>query len=187
MDAQVLRIGVDIEIISCLIAGSSLIISAGIADIIKHQPANVKHQKTDNFSLVGVYDDFCLVANEQIHQAKSLLKPSEKTSFIEKIIKGYYGLVAIFLPIVLTYITYVAIRFHFAFLAGVTWASLCGFMLLAITATRNLNLSRKLRLILINPVIFIPFVALTIYWAIKIASPFMKTTAIFFMQAKVMP
>ncbi|HEU5004859.1 MAG TPA: hypothetical protein VFT49_02105 [Candidatus Saccharimonadales bacterium] len=185
---DILRIGLDVEIISCLAAASGLVIATSAADVLgQHSTAPAAQQKFDGLSLTGVYKDYKTVAVQQSLQARSLLPNTKKNLILEKIILNYYAVVAVFLPITLTYITYIAIRFHFAFLAGVIWASLCGFMLLAITAAHNLSLVQKIRMILITPVIYIPFLVITIYWAVKLATVFLRAAANFFMKVKVIP
>lgn len=178
MDGQLVRVLIDIELISCLAVASGVLVGASLYDLKKIRHGNKKLGKLggrrvklatwprSTYSLRGCKRELELVITQQAEKTTALLP--RRLVIIEKFIKIYYKLLIIGLPLMLAYISYAAIRFRFTFLMVVAWASLFGFMALATMTSEKLSSGRKLRLIALEPVAYWPFMLLSLVWALKI-------------------
>lgn len=166
MDGQAIRILIDVELVSCLAAASGILVAASFYDLkaARHQRSKIK-PRTASYSLLASARELELAASEQAKKAGALLPVP-----VAVIIKTYLKIIIIALPITLVYISYAAIRFRFNFLTILTWASLFGFLVLAILASEKLSTARKLRLIILAPAIYWPFIIFSFWWALKIIS-----------------
>lgn len=168
---QAIRILIDVELISCIVAASGVLVVASLYDLkaARRQRSKVKPRAT-SYSLLASARELELAASEQAKKADALLPTP-----VAVIIKTYLKIIIVALPITLVYISYVAIRFRFNFLTILTWASLFGFLVLAVLASEKLSATRKLRLIMLAPAIYWPFIIFSFWWALKIIANATRT------------
>lgn len=160
---QAIRILIDIELISCLAAASGILTGASLYDLKAVRHKRSKSSRSANYSLLASASELKLAASEQVKKAGALL-PRRAVG----ILRIYLKIMIVALPITLAYISYTAIRFRFSFLTILTWASLFGFLVLAVLASEKLSATRKLRLIMLAPAIYWPFIIFSFWWALKI-------------------
>lgn len=160
---QTIRILVDIELISCLAAASGILTGASLYDLKAVRHKRSKPARSANYSLLASARELKQVANEQVKKTSALLP-----RHIYDILQIYFKIIIVALPLTLAYISYAAIRFRFSFLTILTWTSLFGFLVLAVLASEKLSAARKLRLIMLAPAIYWPFIIFSFWWALKI-------------------